>query len=127
MWEFLVKKIFPRLPADLGSDVQAAHSVPYSHATEKVDGDKKSSPGLSRTAGKKTRKLLCPVCSVIMEVRTIGNLQIDQCPKCEGVFLDRGELRILSGVEDSFFQTENHKFLIYTPHGLSDNVKIDDK
>jgi len=129
MWEFLVKKTFPRRPVNQGSDIQAAHAVTNSHSVKKVDGDEKHTAEASSIipADQKKRTLICPVCSVVMEVRTIGSLQIDQCPRCEGIFLDRGELQILSGVDDSFFQTESHKYLIYTPHGLSDSIKSEDK
>ncbi|MDH5655995.1 MAG: zf-TFIIB domain-containing protein [Spirochaetia bacterium] len=128
MWEFLVKKAFPRRPENLTSDIQAAHSIHGSHSAEKVDGDEEHpSDSAAPHSEKKNRALMCPVCAVSMEVRKVGSLEIDQCPRCEGVFLDRGELRILSGVEDSYFQKEDHKFLIYTPHGLSDSVQSKDK
>jgi len=128
MWEFLVKKTFPRRPKDLGSDIKAAHSVTGSHSAAKVDSDTENSASETvKSAGKKHRKLLCPVCSVTMQLHSIGSLVIDQCPDCLGVFLDRGELRILSGVEENFFQAEDHKYLIYTPHGLTDSIKSEEK
>lgn len=34
----------------------------------------------------------CPVCSVALTVTDRQGVEIDYCPKCRGVWLDRGEL-----------------------------------
>ena len=70
------------------------------------------------------RILKCPVCSVDMTIRYLGAVEIDQCPKCLGVFLDRGELKELVGLSPSSFQSSapSGGALIYTPHGLSSHV-----
>lgn len=36
--------------------------------------------------------LLCPVCRVDLIMSERQNVEIDYCPKCRGVWLDRGEL-----------------------------------
>jgi len=36
--------------------------------------------------------MLCPVCGVEMERSLRAGIQIDTCPRCRGVWLDRGEL-----------------------------------
>lgn len=36
--------------------------------------------------------LLCPVCRVDLVMSERQNVEIDYCPKCRGVWLDRGEL-----------------------------------
>ena len=36
--------------------------------------------------------LLCPVCRVALVMSERQNIEIDYCPKCRGVWLDRGEL-----------------------------------
>lgn len=38
------------------------------------------------------RDLHCPADGSLMEPRDIGNLVIDVCPTCEGIWLDKGEL-----------------------------------
>ena len=38
----------------------------------------------------------CPKCNVDMEKLTNGRYIIDRCPKCEGVFLDKGEISSIS-------------------------------
>ncbi len=34
----------------------------------------------------------CPVCNVELHMTERQNVEIDYCPKCRGVWLDRGEL-----------------------------------
>lgn len=36
--------------------------------------------------------LLCPACKVDLVMTERQNVEIDYCPKCRGVWLDRGEL-----------------------------------
>lgn len=36
--------------------------------------------------------MLCPVCSVELSISDRSGVEIDFCPKCRGVWLDRGEL-----------------------------------
>lgn len=38
------------------------------------------------------KSLLCPVCRVDLVMSERQNIEIDYCPKCRGVWLDRGEL-----------------------------------
>ncbi len=34
----------------------------------------------------------CPICSVVLQMTERQGVEIDYCPKCRGVWLDRGEL-----------------------------------
>ena len=36
--------------------------------------------------------MLCPVCNVDLVMSDRSGVEIDYCPKCRGVWLDRGEL-----------------------------------
>ncbi|WP_416860771.1 zf-TFIIB domain-containing protein [Helicobacter ganmani] len=36
--------------------------------------------------------MLCPICSVDLVMSERNGVEIDYCPKCRGVWLDRGEL-----------------------------------
>jgi Zn-finger nucleic acid-binding protein len=36
--------------------------------------------------------MLCPVCNVELQMTDRQGVEIDYCPKCRGVWLDRGEL-----------------------------------
>jgi Zn-finger nucleic acid-binding protein len=46
--------------------------------------------------------LLCPVCRVNLVLAERQNVEIDYCPQCRGVWLDRGEIDKI--VERSFDQ-----------------------
>lgn len=37
----------------------------------------------------------CPKCQDITNVEIIGGVELDRCVSCEGILLDRGELRVL--------------------------------
>ncbi len=39
-----------------------------------------------------SKGLLCPVCRVALVMTDRQNVEIDYCPTCRGVWLDRGEL-----------------------------------
>ncbi|WP_026103368.1 zf-TFIIB domain-containing protein [Pseudanabaena sp. PCC 6802] len=36
--------------------------------------------------------MLCPVCNVDMRLADREGIEIDYCPQCRGIWLDRGEL-----------------------------------
>ena len=40
----------------------------------------------------KGENMLCPVCNVDLQLSERSGVEIDYCPKCRGVWLDRGEL-----------------------------------
>lgn len=39
--------------------------------------------------------MLCPVCNVELRLTDRQGVEIDYCPQCRGVWLDRGELEKL--------------------------------
>jgi len=39
-----------------------------------------------------TPSMLCPVCNVTLTMSNRQDVEIDYCPQCRGVWLDRGEL-----------------------------------
>ena len=39
----------------------------------------------------------CPVCQNAMITLELANVEIDYCPECSGIWLDKGELEILLG------------------------------
>jgi Zn-finger nucleic acid-binding protein len=41
------------------------------------------------------RYMICPWCHAEMECRDHNGVEIDQCPNCSGVWLDRGELETI--------------------------------
>lgn len=90
------------------------------HSDTEIPGSTLSSTGKSRP--EKKRYLHCPVCEEIMEIRQMGPVEIDVCPSCKGVFLDRGELQALTGYDLKTGQKleDDSHYIIYTPKGLED-------
>lgn len=60
---------------------------------EKVLGKKLS--GSLTSADVRSRK--CPKCNVQLVAVVLGEVQVDACTTCRGVFLDDGELKKLNG------------------------------
>ena len=56
--------------------------------------------------------MLCPLCNVDLLLSEKQGIEIDYCPKCRGIWLDRGELDKLveksANVEDNFRQKERN-------------------
>jgi Zn-finger nucleic acid-binding protein len=46
--------------------------------------------------------MACPKCQSPMRQHKRNGVTIEQCTKCHGIFLDRGELEQLIGAESSF-------------------------
>jgi Zn-finger nucleic acid-binding protein len=46
--------------------------------------------------------LNCPKCQAPMRQHRRNGVTIEQCTRCHGIFLDRGELEQLIGAESSF-------------------------
>jgi len=49
----------------------------------------------------------CPVCNVALTMSDRQGIEIDYCPQCRGVWLDRGELDKIIERSASFQQSEN--------------------
>jgi Zn-finger nucleic acid-binding protein len=47
-------------------------------------------------------EMICPKCKGPMRTHKRNGVTIEQCRKCHGIFLDRGELEQLLGAESSF-------------------------
>lgn len=46
--------------------------------------------------------MICPRCKTAMEMSIIHDIEIDHCPACKGVWLDRGELDKIIEQTNSF-------------------------
>lgn len=68
---------------------------------EKVLGKK-----LSGALGGEIRARMCPHCKVNLHAVTLGEVQVDVCTTCRGVFLDSGELKALNGGQDVRVRTD---------------------
>ena len=43
--------------------------------------------------------MVCPVCNIEMDKKIMADVEIDMCNKCKGVWLDKGELTRLTGLD----------------------------
>ncbi len=50
----------------------------------------------------------CPLCEVSMKEVSRKGVQVDVCPECRGVWLDRGELDKLLNLEGETQPTQDH-------------------
>ena len=153
MWDNLVKKIRPGRPRAESPDIHTAHSVDAQAGSEEVEVHEeglrqqtkynefaameeaalrsRTGSGANARPPHERRKLNCPACQTAMQLERLGRVEIDRCPDCGGIFLDRGELEQISGRNPSTYvpasqnaeQQSERDFLIYTPHGLSDHVR----
>ena len=56
---------------------------------------------LSEPAFRNNLAMTCPVCHVALQMTSRQGVEIDFCPQCRGIWLDRGELdKILDRVDD---------------------------
>ena len=51
--------------------------------------------------------LKCPKCQLVMREREQGNVIVDICPQCRGVWLDAGELEKLSVRESRYYDDDD--------------------
>ncbi|MCR9142164.1 MAG: zf-TFIIB domain-containing protein [bacterium] len=151
MWDNIIKKIRPGRPRPESADIHRPHSVDSQEQGARVDvhsdeaakreaaeafaalrsvGEEGGARAAAPRRNQPARKLDCPACGAAMALERIGRVEVDRCPKCRGIFLDRGELEQLSGkkhssyvVSDPAAGNDDPDFLIYTPHGLSDHVR----
>lgn len=132
MWNYLVKKIIPKRPGKEISAVHAPAPVVSAARERRVDrekGDETSVAEKRTPAGKievtPKRQLHCPVCATEMQIVNFDRVEIDQCPHCGGIFLDKGELKAITHFELSSYEPgiPEKKILIYTPHGMTDHVR----
>lgn len=132
MWEYLVEKIKP-LPKSDDSDIKAikrSNNPGKVKAVEQNPDDNYQTH--QKTSSHLKRALQCPVCHSRMNREYISNIEIDRCEKCGGIFLDKGELEMIhpsghsSYAPDSgktTFSQKKDRYLVYTPHGLSNKVR----
>lgn len=53
--------------------------------------------------------MLCPVCSETLVLSDRNGVEIDYCPKCRGIWLDRGELdKIVERAAEHYSNKDNY-------------------
>ena len=56
------------------------------------------------------RKLQCPNCSVEMQIVQKNEIDIDYCPGCKGVWLDRGEIDKIASIQNKYEDMHYQKY-----------------
>lgn len=55
-----------------------------------------------RAAAKRAEHFMkCPKCGADIKEQAIGPVKVDLCPECKGMWLDAGELEMITRVKDS--------------------------
>lgn len=53
----------------------------------------------------------CPVCNMDLKIAERQGIEIDYCPQCRGVWLDRGELdKIIDRVQTTMHDEDRHDY-----------------
>jgi len=63
--------------------------------------------------------LICPNCSSEMNIANKFGVEIDHCPRCKGVWLDRGELEKITNIQDRY-EEDHYKKYRYENHDDDD-------
>jgi len=123
MWDYIIKNL---LKKDIKEESNIHKTLPLSyvesHKKTKIE-PKESANTSSLNHPKQTnipkRILICPVCNIPMQTKIfpISQVEIDECPKCKGIFLDKGELQEILGA-DIDIELKDKPIVIYSPHGL---------
>ena len=67
--------------------------------------DKKMSDYLTKHIGTKSRSpMICPRCSMTMDIEKADEIEVDVCLNCDGVWLDEGELDALKAKSKEGFK-----------------------
>lgn len=66
----------------------------------RVAGDKELARYLSRVHGKATSPMVCPACGHLMDLDKVGDVEVDHCTSCLGVWLDAGEMDRLAARDE---------------------------
>lgn len=68
----------------------------------------------------------CPNCNETLVMADRNGVEIDYCPKCRGVWLDRGELdKILERSADHYANRDNYREDYYQDDHKPDSYKSD--
>jgi hypothetical protein len=68
---------------------------------EKAEAQRASAEAEHR---KKEHWMRCPKCGSTLKEETYGNVVVDRCSSCSGVYLDAGELEILLKAKSSLLE-----------------------
>ena len=64
---------------------------------EKQDAERRA---LEREQRRQAHWMRCPKCGAALREIEVERVKLDECPECQGIFLDAGELEILMRVKN---------------------------
>ena len=67
---------------------------------ERIERKRAEQARLALDAERKSHYLRCPKCGGHLITEEYHRVQLDRCPDCHGVWLDQGELNLVSTIED---------------------------
>lgn len=73
---------------------------------ERIERKKLELARLSQDAERKSHHMRCPKCGGHLVTKDFNKLQIDQCPDCQGVWLDAGEMEAVMALEERGFMSK---------------------
>jgi Zn-finger nucleic acid-binding protein len=132
MWDYIIKNLLKKETKE-SSDISKTKPIfkieSYDKNKINVKDEHYKQDFLSlkskhKTSYSNTRILNCPICNIPMErkIFPLSKVEIDECPKCKGIFLDKGELQEIMGIDIKISQ-KNKAFIVYSPKGIN---KIDE-
>jgi uncharacterized protein len=65
--------------------------------------------------------LICPNCSSEMNIANRFGVEIDHCPRCKGIWLDRGELEKIANIQDRYEEDHYKKYHYERDHDYNDD------
>ena len=72
---------------------------------ERIERKKAEQARLSQDAERKSHYMRCPKCGGHLATKPFHKLQIDQCPDCQGIWLDAGEIEAVMQLEERGFMS----------------------
>jgi Zn-finger nucleic acid-binding protein len=71
------------------------------------------------------KRISCPKCKVLMEIVLVEGAEIDVCPKCEGIWVDRMEEKAVLEMKPAVFTVDDLRNLrnIYTSPYKREDIK----
>ena len=73
---------------------------------ERIERKKAEQAKLNQNEERKSHYMRCPKCGGHLVTKDFSKLQIDQCPDCQGVWLDAGEMEAVMSLEERGFMSK---------------------
>jgi hypothetical protein len=95
-WRVLTSRPEPPVSLDLRDELCVRCRRPTRYSTPGADGLPTCAACRDELGRPRARGLSCPVDGKDLEPHRVSNVAIDRCPSCGGVWLDGGELELIT-------------------------------